>query len=102
MDDELKKIFEFRISDIGATGEPLNRRKPKKQSKNKVKKNEEIAIFLDKDGNVVEPGSGDIVRGEIWSYDENGGITRTYVGDSWISTTDNDSEDNKEEGLDSL
>lgn len=102
MDDELKKIFDFRIRDIGATAAPLNRRKPKKQSKSKVKKNEDLAIFLDKDGNAVEPGSGDIARGEIWTYDENGDVTRTYVGDSWTSATDEESENDKERGMDSL
>jgi len=102
MDDELKKIFNLRISDIGATAAPLNRRKPKKQSKSKVKKNQDLAIFLDKDGNAVDPGSADIVRGEIWTYDENSDVTRTYVGDSWVSATDEESEDDKEQGMDSL
>ena len=104
MDDELKKIFDFRIGDIGASAAPLNRGKSKKQSKNKVKKNEDFAIFTDKDGNVVEPGSGDIVRGEIWTYDENGDVTRTYIGDSWVMDPqdDEESEDDKEQGMDSL
>lgn len=102
MDDELKKIFDLRISDIGATAKPLSRRGSKKQPKSKVKKNEDLAIFLDKDGNVMEPGSGDIARGEIWTYDENGGVTRTYVGDSWISATGEESENDKERGIDSL
>ena len=102
MDDELKKIFDFRIGDIGATAEPLSRPKSKKQPKNKVKKKEDFAIFTDKDGNVVEPGSKDVARGEIWTYDENGGVTRTYIGDSWTFTTDDDSRDEKEQGIDSL
>lgn len=102
MDDELKKIFDFRIGDIGATAEPLSRRKSKKQPKSEVKKNQDLAIFTDKDGNVVEPGSKDVARGEIWTYDENGGVTRTYVGDSWVSATDEESGNDKEQGMDSL
>ena len=102
MDDELKKIFDLRIGDIGATAKPLSRRGSKKQPKNKVKKNEDLAIFVDKDGNIVEPGSKDVARGEIWTYDENGGVTRTYIGDSWTSATGDDSNDEKEQGIDSL
>ena len=100
IDDELKNIFSLRVRDIGASGEPVKRQKPSKVSK--PKKNEDFAIFTDKDGNVVEPGSKDIVRGEIWTYDENGGVTRTYIGDSWTSATDDDSRDEKEQGIDSL
>lgn len=91
MDDELKNIFSLRVRDIGASGEPVKRQKPSKISK--LKKNEDFAIFTDKDGNVVEPGSKDIVRGEIWTYDENGDVTRTYIGDSWVMDPQDDEQE---------
>jgi hypothetical protein len=91
MDDELKNIFSLRVRDIGASGEPVKRQKPSKVSK--PKKNEDFAIFTDKDGNVVEPGSKDIVRGEIWTYDENGDVTRTYIGDSWVMDPQDDEQE---------
>ena len=85
MNDKIKDILNFPLDGVGETGRPLGKRKSSKKTKVDTPKNKEFVFFFDEDGNSVEPGTGDVYRGEIWTYDNEGRLTKTYVGDFWNS-----------------
>lgn len=93
-ENDFEHIFSLRREEIGRTAMPVQSENPRDNAPRSKKKEQTVAIFFDASGNRVEPDDKNMSYGEIWQYDKDGRITRTYVGDAW--TTDEDYETSQE------